>query len=102
MGKSFYKCLTKSCNFISWGKPYHILCPQCNNPFLVETSDRTGKTILKCPRSTCRYRQNLPYEATDNINEKIKTVSQGTKKATPIPRKPRKRVVKKRRVRRKK
>lgn len=102
MGKSFYKCLTKNCNFISWGKPYHILCPQCNNPFLVETSDRTGKTILKCPRSTCRYRQNLPWEATDNINEKINSVSQGTKKATPISRKPRKRVVKKRRVRKKK
>ena len=102
MGISFYKCLTKNCNFISWGKPYHILCSQCNNPFLVETSDRTGKTILKCPRSTCRYRQNLPWEATDNINEKIKSVSKGTKKVTPISRKPRKRVVKKRRVRRKK
>ena len=102
MGKTFYRCLTKNCNFISWGKPYHILCPQCNNPFLVETSDKAGKTILKCPRSTCRYRQNLPWELEENNKERINSVSQGTNKVTPISRKPRKRVKKRRVVRRKK
>jgi len=102
MGKTFYRCLTKNCNFISWGKPYHILCPQCNNPFLVETSDKAGKTILKCPRSTCRYRQNLPWKLEENNKERIDSVSQGTNKVTPISRKPRKRVKKKRVVRRKK
>jgi ssDNA-binding Zn-finger/Zn-ribbon topoisomerase 1 len=102
MGKTFYRCLTKNCNFISWGKPYHILCPQCNNPFLVEASDKAGKTILKCPRSTCRYRQNLPWELEENNKEKINSVSQVTNKITPISRKPRKRVRKRRVVRRKK
>lgn len=102
MGKIFYRCLTKNCNFISWGKPYHISCPQCNNPFLVETSDNAGKTILKCPRSTCRYRQNLPWELEENNKEKINSVSQGTNKVTPISRKSRKRVKKRRVVRRKK
>ena len=90
MGKTFYRCLAKNCNFISWGKPYHILCPRCNNPFLVEASDNAGKTILKCPRSTCRYRQNLPWETPEN------------NKGTPVSRKPRKRVKKRSVVRRKK
>jgi ssDNA-binding Zn-finger/Zn-ribbon topoisomerase 1 len=102
MGKTFYRCLTENCNFISWGKPYHIPCPQCNNPFLVETSDKTGKTILKCPRSTCIYRQNLPWELKENNTERIKSVSHGTQKITPISKKPRKRVKKRRVVRRKK
>jgi ssDNA-binding Zn-finger/Zn-ribbon topoisomerase 1 len=102
MGKIFYRCLSKNCNFISWGKPYHIFCPQCNNPFLVETSDKAGKTILKCPRSTCRYRQNLPWELEENKKERINSVSQGTNKVTPISQKSRKRVKKRRVVRRKK
>jgi ssDNA-binding Zn-finger/Zn-ribbon topoisomerase 1 len=102
MGKTFYRCLAKNCNFISWGKPYHILCPQCNNPFLVETSDKAGKTILKCPRSTCRYRQNLPWEASENNKEMSPSVFQESNKITPISRKPLKRVKKRRVVRRKK
>jgi ssDNA-binding Zn-finger/Zn-ribbon topoisomerase 1 len=102
MGKTFYRCLSKNCNFISWGKPYHILCPICNNPFLVEAFDKAGKTILKCPRSTCRYRQNLPWEASENNKEKIHSVFQESNKVTPISRKPRKRVKKRRVVRRKK
>ena len=102
MGKTFYRCLAKNCNFISWGKPYHILCPQCNNPFLVEASDKAGKTILKCPRSTCRYRQNLPWEASEDNKEMIHSVFQESNKVTPISRKPRKRVKKRRVVRRKK
>ena len=102
MGKTFYRCLAKNCNFISWGKPYHILCLQCNNPFLVETSDKAGKTILKCPRSTCRYRQNLPWEASENNKEMIHSVFQESNTVTPVSRKPRKRVKKRRVVRRKK
>jgi ssDNA-binding Zn-finger/Zn-ribbon topoisomerase 1 len=101
-GKTFYRCLAKNCNFISWGKPYQILCPQCNNPFLVEAFDKTGKTILKCPRSTCRYRQNLPWDASENNKEKIHSVLQDSNKVTPISRKPRKRIKKRRVVRRKK
>jgi hypothetical protein len=102
MGKTFYRCLAKNCNFISWGKPYHILCPGCNNPFLVEAFDKAGKTILKCPRSTCRYRRNLPWDASENNKEKIHSVLQESNKVTPISRKPRKRIKKRRVVRRKK
>jgi ssDNA-binding Zn-finger/Zn-ribbon topoisomerase 1 len=102
MGKTFYRCLAENCNFISWGKPYHILCPRCNNPFLLEASDKAGKTILKCPRSTCRYRQNLPWEASENTKEMIHSAFQESNKLTPVSRKPRKRVKKRRVVRRKK
>ena len=102
MGKTFFRCLTKNCNFISWGRPYHIICPKCKNPFLVETSDKAGKTILKCPRSTCKYRQNLPWGLEENDKESINSVSYGPDKVTPISRKPRKRVKKRRVVRRKK
>ncbi len=61
-GNPFYTCSNKDCNLISWGKPHHIVCPQCKNPFLIETADSAGKITLKCPRATCRYRQNLAGE----------------------------------------
>ena len=102
MGKTFYRCLAENCNFISWGKPYHILCPRCNNPFLLESSDKAGKIILKCPRSTCRYRQKLPWKTSENNKEMTHSVFQGTNRITPVSRKPRKRVKKRRVVRRKK
>lgn len=58
-GKIYYTCPSESCNFISWGKPHHTECRRCKNPFLVEVNDISGKTILKCPRATCQYRQDL-------------------------------------------
>ncbi|MEW5947952.1 MAG: hypothetical protein AB1711_00880 [Thermodesulfobacteriota bacterium] len=61
-GKSFYTCSNSDCNLISWGKPHHIVCPQCKNPFLIETEDSAGEISLKCPRATCRYRQHLAGE----------------------------------------
>jgi hypothetical protein len=101
-GKIFYRCLSKNCNFISWGKPYHIFCPQCNHPFLVEAFDNSGKTILKCPRATCRYRQNLPWEVSENNKENIHLVFQKSNKIIPVLKKARKRVKKIRVIRRKK
>jgi hypothetical protein len=59
-GRIYYRCSNKDCSFISWGKPHHLVCPRCNNPFLVESSGRDGNTILKCPRATCRYWQRPP------------------------------------------
>ena len=100
-GKTYYKCSNKSCNFISWGKPFHLVCPQCKNPFLVETSDRDGKTILKCPRATCHYRQKLPWEVTDDPQEKAGSLHQEPVKSTAISQKPRRRAVRRRVVRRK-
>lgn len=101
MGKVYYKCSNKNCNFVSWGKPYHLVCPQCNNPFLVETLDRDGKKIIKCPRATCRYRQKSPLEIADEQREKAGSPSKEPAKKPVISRKPRKRVVRRRVVRRK-
>jgi ssDNA-binding Zn-finger/Zn-ribbon topoisomerase 1 len=101
-GKSYYKCSNKECNFISWGKPYHIPCPKCNNPFLIEASNKAGKTILKCPRATCRYFKKARLDIADNHQEPIESISQKTSKITSISQKPRKRVVRRRVVRRKK
>lgn len=61
-GKRFYKCTAVDCNFLSWGKPFHIACPQCRNPFLVEATGRDGTPILKCPRATCAHWQRPPSE----------------------------------------
>jgi len=101
-GKVYYKCSNQTCNFISWGKPYHIPCPQCNNPFLVEASDKTGKSIFKCPRATCRYWQRLPWEAGDTPQAKSSAALYNKSKTSAKSRKPKRRVVKRRRVRRKK
>ncbi|HOW56733.1 MAG TPA: hypothetical protein PKZ12_01930 [Smithellaceae bacterium] len=58
-GKKYYACASENCNFISWGKPHHIECSRCKNPFLVEMADSTGQVILKCPRATCQHKQPL-------------------------------------------
>jgi len=100
-GKTYYKCSNKNCNFMSWGKPYHIVCPQCQNPFLVETSNRDGKLILKCPRATCRYGQRVPWEITDQPKEKVASQYQEPAESTVISQRPRRRVVRRRVVRRK-
>ena len=102
-GKTYYKCLSKNCNFISWGKPFHLVCPRCRNPFLVETSDRDGNTILKCPRATCRYWQRSPHEGQGEPQAEAALQVHGNTKSTmssPIPRKrvARRRVVRRRRA----
>ncbi len=61
-GKSYYKCTSEECNFISWGKPYYLTCPKCENPFLIETSDSQGNMILKCPKTTCLHWQKFPWD----------------------------------------
>lgn len=101
MGKVYYKCSNKNCNLVSWGKPYHLVCPQCNNPFLIEAVDRDGKKIIKCPRATCRYRQPPPLEIADEQREKVGSPSKDPANKTMNPQKPRRRVVRRRVVRRK-
>ena len=61
-GKLYYHCSHPTCNFISWGKPFYLSCPQCENSFLVENVDMIGKAILKCPRATCHYWQRFPWD----------------------------------------
>lgn len=58
-GKLFYSCTSDKCNFISWGRPHHIACARCKNPFTVEVTDGEGNVFLKCPRATCQHRQPL-------------------------------------------
>jgi hypothetical protein len=58
-GKVFYTCSSEACGFISWGRPHHIQCARCKNPFMVEVEDASGLLILKCPRATCQHRQPL-------------------------------------------
>jgi ssDNA-binding Zn-finger/Zn-ribbon topoisomerase 1 len=101
MGKVYYKCSDRKCNFVSWGKPYHMACPQCNNPFLVEVSDRHGKKIIKCPRATCRYRQKSPLEIADEQREKAGSTSKEPANKTMNLRKPPRKVVRRRVVKRK-
>jgi ssDNA-binding Zn-finger/Zn-ribbon topoisomerase 1 len=101
-GKLYYKCSNKECTFISWGRPHHISCPKCNNPFLIEASNKAGKTILKCPRATCRYWKKALMDTAGEHRESIESASQKSNKVTSISRKPRRKVVRRRVVRRKK
>ncbi|MDI6790138.1 MAG: hypothetical protein QME44_05570 [Thermodesulfobacteriota bacterium] len=96
-GKYFYTCSNSDCNLISWGKPHHIVCPQCKNPFLIETDDSAGEITLKCPRATCRYRQDLAGE-TENA---VPARHDAANPSPPAP-KPRRKVVRRRVLVRKK
>lgn len=93
-GRAYYKCSEETCMFISWGRPHHIACPLCGNPFLVESAGRDGGEILKCPRATCRYREAA------SGSEAAPTASEGGGPPSESSRKPRRRVVR-RKVRRK-
>ena len=97
-GKIYYHCSNEECNFISWGKPFYIECPQCSNPFLIEASNRNGENMLKCARATCHYWQKYPWETED---EDKYEKSPEPKKKVLVRRKPRKKI-RRRVVRRKK
>ena len=99
--KVYYKCSSKECVFISWGKPYHLVCPMCNNPFLVEISQKDKKTTLKCPRATCSHWQNLPGEMPDEPQDKPVSPSQEPIKSNTVLQKPRRKVRRRKVVRRK-
>ncbi len=71
-GKYYYVCTENNCTFISWGKPYHLVCPNCNNPFLVESSNIAGEMILKCPRATCIHWQKHPSNETEGLENQKK------------------------------
>jgi hypothetical protein len=100
-GKSYYKCSNKECSFISWGKPHHIHCPRCNNPFLIETSNKVGKASLKCPRATCRYWEKIGSDESEGRIAQTDSATQKTNTTAALSQKPRRRVVRRRVVRRK-
>lgn len=62
--KSFFKCSTEGCKFISWTKPYNFFCPICRNPFLSEYTLPGGGLGLKCPRASCSYSQDNLFDPT--------------------------------------
>ncbi len=103
-GKTFYVCSLPGCIFVSWGKPYHLECPRCKNPFLVEFVGKGGETILKCPRATCRYKQPIPGEVGDVLSEAPAPGFEKQKRvvvASPLSGTPKKKKVVRRRVVRK-
>jgi hypothetical protein len=93
-GKQYYKCSNDGCNFISWGKPYYITCPRCENPFLIEAPDSQGNMMLKCPRATCPHWQKFPWEKDDESDKKSIEPDQSSE----VSKKPRKVLKRKRRV----
>ncbi|MEE8399508.1 MAG: hypothetical protein V3S89_10915 [Desulfobacterales bacterium] len=99
-GKAYFKCLDNRCSFVSWGKPHHLVCPDCQNPFLVEDLKPNGALILKCPRATCRYWQRAAGEGEEAAGSKD-AISSGDTADEPPKKKKRRRVVRKRVVRRK-
>lgn len=101
-GKCYYVCSEQKCTFISWGKPYHLACPECGNPFLIESAGKDGAPILKCPRATCFHWQNHPSETTERDNPSEKPSLQASQEAPAAPSPRKKRVVRKKVVRRKK
>jgi hypothetical protein len=54
-GRTYYKCVSRDCHFVSWGRPLHHPCPRCKNPFLIQISDKSGRMAYKCPRATCHF-----------------------------------------------
>lgn len=93
-GRVYYKCNNEACNLVSWGKPHHMVCPTCNNPFLIEISNENGELQLRCPRATCNYR----YSGSD---KGIDRKDSGSREPLPAPSKPRRRVIRRRVVRKK-
>ena len=70
-GKKYYTCPSSGCNFISWGKPHHVECTRCKNPFLIEVTDPSGEIILKCPRATCQHRQGLNPKLVKVVRKRV-------------------------------
>jgi hypothetical protein len=60
-GKTYYYCSNKGCDLVSWGKPHHMACPVCENPFLIEFQQKDDGVGLKCPRATCSF-QHLNFD----------------------------------------
>ncbi len=67
IGKRFYVCSDKECEFIAWSQPHAIQCPACGHPFLIEKKNARGSVSLKCPQSSCKHQQSPPKEVAQKI-----------------------------------
>ncbi len=98
--KIYFRCSNKQCSFISWGKPFYISCPRCNNNFLIEHIQNDGQNVLRCPRATCHYTQPVPGETMSESQKNTalidKSVQTGDIPHLPVKRAARKRVVRRR------
>ncbi len=96
-GKCYYACSDRNCTFISWGKPHHLTCPACGNPFLIESPGQDGESILTCPRATCFHRQSHPSDASGDATQTKNPPASSTTSKPPS----RKKLVRRKVVRRK-
>ncbi len=80
IGKRFYVCSDKECEFIAWSQPYAIPCPACGHPFLTEKKNAKGIISLNCPKSGCKHQQSLPEELAQKIAKKESSKASTTKK----------------------
>ncbi|MBU0675496.1 MAG: topoisomerase DNA-binding C4 zinc finger domain-containing protein [Proteobacteria bacterium] len=55
VGKVFYVCSEKPCDFMAWSKPYAVRCGLCESPYLVEHKSGQQVRIFKCPRAGCSF-----------------------------------------------
>jgi DNA topoisomerase I len=57
-GKTFYGCSEyPNCDAVYWDKPIAEICPQCNNPFLLEKYNaKKEETTRYCPEENCDYK----------------------------------------------
>ena len=55
-GKIFYGCNHyPECRFISWEEPVKVVCPQCQNPYLVKDQ----RSQLKCPQCGHKFKETV-------------------------------------------
>lgn len=56
-GRLFYGCSNyPKCDFIMNQKPINEKCPQCENPYLIETMEKRVP-VVKCPNKNCGYKR---------------------------------------------
>jgi DNA topoisomerase-1 len=67
IGKQFFVCSDKECEFVAWSQPHAIPCPVCGHPFLIEKKNARGEASLKCPKSGCKHQQSPPKEVAQEI-----------------------------------
>jgi len=53
-GKIFFGCSKyPKCDFVSWDKPVHQACPNCEHHYLLEKTTKAKGTFLRCP--SCKH-----------------------------------------------
>ncbi|MFQ6007340.1 MAG: type I DNA topoisomerase [Candidatus Zixiibacteriota bacterium] len=63
-GRTFYGCSRyPACDYATWDQPVKLVCPMCENPFMLLKSSKTKGEYLECPQ--CRHQMSPePVEST--------------------------------------